>query len=65
MRSLRGEFGADGEAALGARAGAQPAAEGGDPFAHAEQPDPGHRARVRAAAVAVVVDLHGQRSSGP
>ena len=33
-----------GEAAPAARLGAQPAAEGGDPLAHPEQPDTGHSA---------------------
>jgi hypothetical protein len=59
------EFGVDGEAALASRLGAQSTAEGGDAFAHPEQPDAGHRRALwRGGAVVVDLDDHGAGTVG-
>jgi hypothetical protein len=49
----------DGEAALVARLRTESTAEGGDSFAHPEQPDAGHRGGVRRG-LAVVIDPYDQ-----
>ncbi|GAA3623703.1 hypothetical protein GCM10022419_131680 [Nonomuraea rosea] len=59
MTSGPREFGLDGEASLAAWLGAQATAEGGDPFAHPQQPDAGHRGAARRG-LAVVIDADRQ-----
>jgi hypothetical protein len=55
-----GQGGQHAEAACGPRPGFQPAAEGGDPFAHAEQAIAANRRPPRRRPVAVVIHLHGE-----